>query len=69
MGGNNASLNRLLIHMHQLNQAQKFISQGTHFDSDETMELFDSLEKEIQDLKKHIEYIIHYERKDTCSIQ
>lgn len=62
MGGNAASLNRQLIHLHQLIQTQKYIVQGEYFTCDETTELFDSLEKEIQEVRKHIEYILHYKK-------
>jgi hypothetical protein len=61
--GKTTSLNRQLIHLQQLSQTLVFINDNEFFSSDEKMELVDGLIKEIESIKKHVEYELHTRKK------
>lgn len=63
ISGKITSLNRQLIHLQQLSQTLVFINDNEFFNSDERMELIDGLIKEIESVRKHIEYEIHNRKK------
>jgi len=61
--GKTAFLNRQLIHLYQLSQTVVFINDNEFFNSDEKMELLDGLIKEIESIRKHVEYELHIRKK------
>lgn len=63
ISGKTTSLNRQLIHLQQLSQTLVFINDNEFFNSDERMQLIDGLIKEIESVRKHIEYEIHNRKK------